>query len=385
MRAPRQLAMLSVLVTGACASAPAPGPLREPVVVNFERGGQGHIVIPVIVEGETGFAILDNGASTSVIDRDFATDKKLVHGNFTRTFIKTVTSGYELGQDAVLSVGGIEETVTPLLLDMAPMSAAAGKPLLAIVGEEYFERHVVEVDFTTRTMTLHDRRTFVPPADLPAIPLKSATTAKTRIPAMIEDEAGHEVTFDLGSSSLAMIDDGKISERWLAEGRPWTMSSSGIVQRGALRRSDGHMMTAREITFAGFRLGDIPVEVMPEGFVSPADVSIGVNALSHFNLIFDVGGKRMWMRPNASYGDAFRHRLVGVAWRTPVRSGALEVSSVQTNSPAEKAGLKRGDVIVRINGAEATDAFFLDLQEGETADLELKDGTTRRLTAGRYY
>ncbi|MDP3736008.1 MAG: PDZ domain-containing protein [Hyphomonadaceae bacterium] len=385
MKVLRLLVMLWSLALAACATAPAPGPVHQPAVVAFERGGQGHIIIPVVVQGEDGFAILDNGASTSVIDRDFATEKDLVHGAFARTFIKTVTSGYELGQDAVLNVGGIEETVTPLLLDMAPMSIAAGKPVLAIVGEEFFERHVVEVDFTKKTMTLHDRRTFVAPTDLPAIPLKSARTAKTRIPAMIEDEADHEVTFDLGSSSLAMIDEGKISERWLAEGRPWTMSSSGIVQRGAMQRSDGHMMTAREITFAGFRLGDIPVEVMPKGFVSPADVSIGVNALSHFDLIFDVGGKRMWMRPNASYGAEFRHRLIGVAWRTPVKPGALEVNSVQTNSPAEKAGLKRGDVIVRVNGAEAVEGAFVALKEGETADLELKDGTMRKLTAGRYY
>lgn len=385
MNAPRLLVMLWVLAVAACATAPAPGPVRQPVVVAFERGGQGHIVIPVIVQGQEGFAILDNGASTSVIDRDFATEKDLVHGAFARTFIKTVTSGYELGQDAVLNVGGIEEKVTPLLLDMAPMSIAAGKPVLAIVGEEFFERHVVEVDFTRKTMTLHDRRAFVAPTDLPVIPLKSATTAKTRIPGMIEDEVGHEVTFDLGSSSLAMIDEGKLSERWLAEGRPWTMSSSGIVQRGAMQRSDGHMMTAREITFAGFRLDDIPVEVMPKGFVSPADVSIGVNALSHFDLIFDVGGKRMWMRPNASYGADFRHRLIGVSWRTPVKAGALEVNSVQANSPGEKAGLKRGDVIVRVNGAEATEGAFAALKEGETADLELKDGSMRKLTAGRYY
>lgn len=381
----RTAVVAAALAVAACAGAPASGPLRAPVVVAFERGVQGHIVIPVVVQGEAGFAILDNGASTSVIDRDFATEKDLVHGPLTKSFIKTVTSGYELGHDAKLEVGGIEETVTPLLLDMAPMSAAAGRQVLAIVGEEFFERHVVEVDFSKKLMTLHDRRTFMPPADLPAIPLRSAKTAKTRIPAMIEDEAGHEVTFDLGSSSLAMIDDGRISERWLAEGRPWTMSSSGIVQRGAMQRSDGHMMTAREITFAGFRLSDIPVEVMPEGFVSPADVSIGVNALSHFDLIFDVGGKRMWMRPNATYGDTFRRRLVGVVWSPLPNGGGLAVNSVQANSPAEKAGLRRGDVLVRINGLEAAEAVLAALQEGSTVELELRDGRRTTLTAARYY
>ena len=46
--------------------------------------------------------------------------------------------------------------------------------------------------------------------------------------------------------------------------------------------------------------------------------------------------------------------------------GAL-VSEVTPDSPADKAGLKSGDVIVKFNGSEVTDSRHLKLQVGETA------------------
>jgi S1-C subfamily serine protease len=91
------------------------------------------------------------------------------------------------------------------------------------------------------------------------------------------------------------------------------------------------------------------------------------------------------MRPNASYGDTFRRRLVGVVWSPLPNGGGLAVNSVQANSPAEKAGLRRGDVLVRINGLEAAEAVLAALQEGSTVELELRDGRRTTLTAARYY
>ena len=50
----------------------------------------------------------------------------------------------------------------------------------------------------------------------------------------------------------------------------------------------------------------------------------------------------------------------------PNQSGAL-VSDVSTNTPAEKAGIKSGDVIVEFNGKEVTDAHSLQLTVSECA------------------
>jgi serine protease Do len=65
-------------------------------------------------------------------------------------------------------------------------------------------------------------------------------------------------------------------------------------------------------------------------------------------------------------------------------SGAL-VGDVSADSPAEKAGLKSGDIIVEFNGKKVTDSRHLKLevartQPGETVPLKvLRDGSTKSL------
>jgi hypothetical protein len=381
----RPVTVCLMLILAACATQTPKGPPYAPVEIAFERGVQGHIVIPVTVEGVEGFAVVDNGASTSVVNRELAQEKKLVHGPITRMLVKIMTSGFELGQRTTVEVGKVRERVTPLLLDIQLLSNVAGKDLVGIVGEEFFERHVVEVDFTKKVLTLHDRRTFNAPTDLPAIELTSSTTAKTRIPATVEGEGGHEITFDLGASGYATVDAGDLADRMLADGRPWMPRISGIVINGEFVRSEGRTMTAKEIAFAGFSLSDIPIDVAPKGFVAPADIGLGVNALSRFHLIFDIGGKRMWMRPNETYAAPFPHPVIGLNFALSSQPGALEVLSVSASSPAQKAGLRKGDVVVRLNGEEASVAAFGRIVAGDAVEVELRNGEKRRLAAARFY
>src|SRR5262249_52823369 len=156
----------AAFVLSACATAPT-GPIQQPEVIKFQRGLQGHIVLPVMFEGVPGYAVLDNGASTSVVDRRFAKEQSLDHGAFVRMLMRTLRDGFEFGHGADLSVGGVTEHVTPLVLDIGLLSQAAGVRLIGIVGEEFFERHVVAIDFTRNELTLYDPRAFTPPTDVP--------------------------------------------------------------------------------------------------------------------------------------------------------------------------------------------------------------------------
>jgi hypothetical protein len=374
----------AALVLSACATGPT-GPIRQPEVIKFERGLQGHIVLPVMFEGVPGYAVLDNGASTSVVDRRFAKEQSLDHGAFVRMLMRTLRDGFEFGHGADLSVGGVTEHVTPLVLDIGLLSQAAGVRLVGIVGEEFFERHVVAIDFTRNELTLFDPRAFTPPTDVPELPLKSKFTAKTRLPASIEGQDNKEITFDLGASGFAMIDEGEMADRMMSDGRPWIPRSSGIVRKGEFMRHDGRTITAKEITFGGFELDDIPTDIAAKGFVAPSDISLGVNALSRFDLIFDIPNRRMWMRPNASYKQPFPHRVVGVDFKVGSAAGAVEVLGVTENSPAERAGLKKGDIVARIDGRIAQPDGLARVKAGDLVEMELKDGSKVNVEAARFY
>ncbi len=215
--------------------------------------------------------------------------------------------------------------------------------------------------------------------------MKSKHTAKTQLPATIEGETGHEITFDLGSSGYALIDRGQLASRLMADGRPSQRRVSGIVRKGAFQQAEGRTITAKEITFAGFSLRDVPTDVTVEGFVAPSDISLGVNALSRFDLVFDIGGKRMWMQPNASYGAPFPHPVIGMDFRQAAQVHGLIVVGVAPGSPAERAGLRVSDRVVRVGGADATIGAVRALKAGDVVDFELADGSIRTVTAARFY
>jgi hypothetical protein len=379
-----------------CAGAPAPlGPPHTPVSIPFEQGPEGHILLPVTVDGVEGWAVLDNGAYATVVDRKFAEERGLTKDPVSALFVRVWRRGFDHGKDTRVHVGGVVETVEPVLLDLASWERESGEPAIAFVGEEFFERHVVEVDFTRKLVTLHDRRTFVPPGDLQTIPLTSSpTTGKVTFPATVEGVSGHQAVIDLGGSGFAGIVKGPMADRLLADGRP-SIPTSASGYRNGVRRSFGcRTLWFRVLEFGGFRLNDVPLDACDDDGKSPPKgaVWLNISVLSRFDSIFDVAGQKIWLRPNAAYAEPFPHRLIGNIVMGPGPTpGTLRVTDVESGSPAGKAGLKAGDVIVKFGGVEPTLANMeaLETQEepklGDVLEIQLDDGRTIRIVAERFY
>ena len=78
------------------------------------------------------------------------------------------------------------------------------------------------------------------------------------------------------------------------------------------------------------------------------EVMIGLGLLSRFNFTYDYPHHRMFLEPNRRFRDPFEHDMSGLEMR---RSGGdhLDVLRVQPNSPAERAGIRPGDWIIRID------------------------------------
>ena len=74
---------------------------------------------------------------------------------------------------------------------------------------------------------------------------------------------------------------------------------------------------------------------------------IGNDLLRRFNMILNYPAREIHLKPNSHYKDVFDYSYSGMNLYNI--DGVIEIQDVALNSPAEKAGLQDGDVVVAVN------------------------------------
>ncbi|MFZ4634427.1 MAG: hypothetical protein ACOYNO_09510 [Saprospiraceae bacterium] len=109
---------------------------------------------------------------------------------------------------------------------------------------------------------------------------------------------------------------------------------------------------------------------------------IGNLFFRHFKVIFDYPNKTMWLKPAKNYADGYQFDRSGMyLMSTGAAEGALLVQFVVPGSPAQEAGIRRGDQLLKAGtlsgNPENLAAINLKLQKraGKTVHLRLfRDG-----------
>jgi membrane-associated protease RseP (regulator of RpoE activity) len=79
--------------------------------------------------------------------------------------------------------------------------------------------------------------------------------------------------------------------------------------------------------------------------------AIGGEVLSRFSVIFDFPSETLYLKKNPSFKKDFHYNLSGMTVKAKgVRLNVFEITEVRSQSSAEKAGLRPGDVILSLNG-----------------------------------
>lgn len=100
--------------------------------------------------------------------------------------------------------------------------------------------------------------------------------------------------------------------------------------------------------------------------------------MKRFDLTLDFPNKRIFLKPNKFFNDRFEFNMAGlIATRTP--EGIVRISQIIENSEGEKAGLKVGDLILKINNRESANIESTELtklfqNENQILELVIKSG-----------
>jgi hypothetical protein len=365
MRIPRFRSRLLALALAA-ATAPAAAQEQEPLAVLPFWSPSNLIVF----RGSIGDAdsllvlLLDSGAGRSVVDAPLVdsfglrvTGQGQAVGAAGRAPVRILgETTMHLGEYVGLPQGSVDLTVPmPVSIDFAELEPALGWNLDAVVGHELFARYVVQIDYAAGLVRVYDPATFTAPAD-PWVPVV-VRESSAFVPVQVSVDGRTiraELRLDTGSASALTFNAPFVRAHGLAAGPGLTAGASW----GVGGRSMEVTRMLQGATLGEFAL-DAPAATLSldtAGVLSGADGDglLGGDVLGRFTVTLDYGRGRMYLRPNARFGEPFRRGLSGMGiFAVPPEFRAYRITHVDPGSPAAAAGLQADDVIETVDGRPA--------------------------------
>lgn len=329
---------------------PAPTPVAD---LAFEMVGN-RIYLPAKLNGVSISAIFDTGAGGSVVELGIADERKLPgNGRVQAGGVGATQVTGRILEGASVEVGG---QAHPLLyaIPFAALSPAEGRKLELILGHDFINRFVFEVDYAAKRMKMYPSGTKLlsPGTEVPIRIVNGHPHIRAKVGL---GGAQHEVEamIDTGASGGGLT--GRFTKAVPIPPSVKTTAST-IIGGGVGGFVTGRFLRLDDVDLGGIKVKSPVVSVNEgkggaNGESAAYDYLLGAEILKHFTLTIDYPNKRIFFKPNADFGKPFEADKTGIR----LTSGGPDlreftITGILPGSSAEAAGLKAGDKLVSING-----------------------------------
>lgn len=322
--------------------------LNKPLaIISFEQGDNlPYLQVRVNNSKPLNF-VLDSGASVWVINKSVAQALRLKadnEGKITGAGAGAVNVAYT--KDVSFDLSGFKNEVSNVaLIDLSDLSSTLGHQIDGIIGYDFFEQYVVEIDYDANIVRLYDPKNYQYSGSGEVIPItikKKHAFLNAKIKVAGKESVEREYLIDSGSSDA--VNDDLVAESTAPKKE--VVGGVGIGQQfkivlGRVER---------------FQIGNY---VFENTNGAAGGQKIGGELLHRFTVIFDYSRQQMILESNRHYQDGFVFDMLGAEIRAEPKAEGFSVSAVYSNSPASEAGLKEGDLITAIDGS-SIESFTID-------------------------
>lgn len=320
------------------------------------------VVIPLVINRFVTLKfILDTGVETAILTEKLYTD--ILNVNYAREItisgpgiIDSVEAYVASGVTFTLPGGVTGNNMNMLVLkeDYLKLSESIGDDVHGIIGYDIFSRFIVDIDYDESILTLINPNKFRPNKKATAVPI-DIIGSKPFINATIkqnERKTNLNMLVDTGASHATLIDYNVIDGIALPEKRIITQLGRGIA--GDI---PGYVGRMDSVEIESFGFDDILVSAPFEGAYNKVIKrgarigTFGGDLLTRFRVTFDYNNQMMYLRRSQSYKNDFEYDMSGLTLNSVgINLDTLKVIKVDPGSPASEVDIRKGDVILKMNG-----------------------------------
>ncbi|GAA4753798.1 hypothetical protein GCM10023264_21160 [Sphingomonas daechungensis] len=354
--------------------------------IPFDLFRGSRIVLTGRVNGVDTPMMLDSGAGVTTLDDDFAKKIGLKSGSKVTALGTGGSEQGELVRDVTIQAGNLKLTgVTVLVLDLQRIEKAIGRPIPAVLGHEVFVNSVIGLDFDRQVLTLSPSTGFAAPSGATEVKLSKEGTLHY-LPISIAGLRPIEAALDLGNGGALSVSKEYFEANPSLAKLPYALGLGGGV--GGLH--EDRRATIPTVSFAGFTLPNVPADFRSVGNGPYAGrANAGILLFKPFHLTLDLGHDRMWLKRSDTPLDFPKDR---VGMFVLLEDDHFNVLHVSPGSPADKAGLRKGDKLVEVDGERVGPGFYASRVAnwakepvGTKVAVTKADGQTVTVTLANYY
>jgi len=313
--------------------------------ISFEFIGN-HLYIPVTVSGKERLWALDTGAGMTVLNKEFAEELGLE--------LKGELKGKGAGGTVMASlttlppysVKGIQfQDQTVAVIDMSELIRRLGLDVVGVLGYDFLSRFVTKIDFAKERVSFYEPERFEYTGDGHVQDMHISNSLFS-VQATLDGTHAGSWTFDIGAGTTSL--DGRYA---LREGYA---KKDGVLRvgHGAGNEFQVKNIKCDSMQFAGFMVYEPEISFSYGGtdttFTADQIGVLGNSLFRNFVLYCDYAGERLIVERGDKFNQPWPadHSGLQIAWS---QNREVEVSYVSPNTPAEKAGFTKGDVLRSIN------------------------------------
>lgn len=231
--------------------------------------------------------------------------------------------------------------------DYEVLTSAYGEKIDGIIGYSFLSRYIVKVNYDSLKIYVFTHGTLKYPRG--GFLLKPLLVNIPIMPGILRDNepVSSRFYFDTGAGMCLLMSADFVSDStFIKPKRKWyATQAEGLGGKAPMKQG-----VIKQVQIGPYRFRNVPAYIFDDEFNVTSypylGGLIGNDLLRRFNLIINYERRDIYMIPNTHFKEPFDYSYTGLGMY--VVDGEIQVVDVMSESPAEQAGFKPGDVIMAV-------------------------------------